>query len=608
MTEMEKEAVIVDFEEQLKQIRHYKCEVCHSVSMSLQYKIESGRVFCEVCASSEKRKSASTLSYLPIWYDDDGNAQYELPLELQDLREGEKLLLQMISPYVPLQHMQYGSYGSKGHSCSFEQAINEVCTNLPRTPEDVNLVRVIKHFKKKNGEMGSIAFIIRKSKVLAALRWLKKYNHVYKDIKICESNLDWMGDNEELELPSHITYVDDEDVVETEDNQERENLNVSGTEKCYGMLGNPPNHGLPSEKDQDVTDTLNQAVKESRKVGATMSFPFVSQKPVDEFDACERVFCKAFPWLFPGGRGDFNSYREEKITVDDWVQNLVYYHDGRFAKDKQWAFFALNYASRKKNQNSGGYFVDGFFDGPKTLDELQDEIRKGDTSWVNRITYYSHRVKGTAAYWRSKRDELYSWINYHVEQGHGAPSLFMTFSCAEYYWPDIIRLIRDRYEAAGLEVPSNLESKSHATIVNDFTLIVQEYFQIRMDLWLKTVGKKLFHIENYWLRYEFAPGRGQIHAHMVAITNDQAEMREYYSLSGDKEAQAKYLGDYVERKYKLTAMFPDCGTGYKRTKEDHPSYEYFSDVDNRVLDEMKCQTYLQLHNCTNYCLRKRKYT
>ena len=55
--------------------------------------------------------------------------------------------------------------------------------------------------------------------------------------------------------------------------------------------------------------------------------------------------------------------------------------------------------------------------------------------------------------------------------------------------------------------------------VNEYSLVVQEYFQERVKLWLQTVGEKVFKIKHYWLRYEFAPSQGQIHAHMLLISD-----------------------------------------------------------------------------------------
>ena len=167
---------------------------------------------------------------------------------------------------------------------------------------------------------------------------------------------------------------------------------------------------------------------------------------------------------------------------------------------------------------SGGFFVDGFFkEGPKTLEQLQSEIADGNTPWLERLCYYSQQVCGSPGYWRAKRAEVYTWINHHIEAGHGPPNFFITLSCAEYMWPDIKRLIIDRFTIAGLDI-YDLD-KSFVQIVNDYTLIVQEYFQERVKIWLSTIGTKIFHIKHYWLRYEFAPSRGQIHAHILAIHN-----------------------------------------------------------------------------------------
>ena len=152
-------------------------------------------------------------------------------------------------------------------------------------------------------------------------------------------------------------------------------------------------------------------------------------------------------------------------------------------------FFALDFATRKKNQMSGGYFVDGFFkEGPKTLEQLQSEIADGNTRWLERLCYYSQQVTGSPGYWRAKRAEVYTWINHHIEAGHGPLNFFITLSCAEYMWPDIRRLIIDRFTKAGLDAP-NLD-KSFVQIVNDYTMIVQEYFQERVQIWLSTIGQK----------------------------------------------------------------------------------------------------------------------
>jgi hypothetical protein len=91
------------------------------------------------------------------------------------------------------------------------------------------------------------------------------------------------------------------------------------------------------------------------KISPRFAWPTRSVKPISEYST-EKLFCMAFPWLFPGGIGDINEPRLHPIYVSDWAQNLLYYEDGRFAKDNLWSFFVLNYIYRHRNQASSHFF------------------------------------------------------------------------------------------------------------------------------------------------------------------------------------------------------------------------------------------------------------
>ncbi len=202
------------------------------------------------------------------------------------------------------------------------------------------------------------------------------------------------------------------------------------------------------------------------------------------------------------------------------------------------------------------------------MEQLQAEIHSGNTRWIERLCYYSSRVAGSPGYWRAKRAEVYTWINYHIEAGYGPPNFFITLSCAVYLWPDIRQLIKNRHEIAGLEVPDL--DKSFVQLVNDYTLIVQEYFQERVKIWLSTIGTKVFHIKHYWLRYEFAPSRGQIHAHMLAIHEDPKVMEPYYTTT-NKKRQVEFLAKWMTEELGITAQFSETSMSSISKKEPHPS-------------------------------------
>ena len=607
----------LNFEKKCKTLKHSHCTVCHSASLNLV--VSNG--ICTTCKQNNRTKEEYKDS-LPIWYEDllnKQNERFDLPYQLSCLREGEKLLIQQISCYVPLHHLRNGQIGSKGHVCCFEQAIEEICTVLPRLPCDIKIIRVIKQYRKEGGEIGKTIFSIRRSIVLEALYWLKEHNIEYKDIVIQESNLDWIKDHKEQDLPPCDIELEAEnmdlqlsaqdrgpslsqvaEVLDKEHEQQEE-------ETVFGMLPGTAPH-LPKEKDSSTTQSLQQITKQSNNENsrATINFPYIDPKPISEYDTNSALFTKAFPWLFPGGRGDFHQFRNKKLTISQWVKNLVLYEDGRFAKDKMWGFYVLNYATRKRNQTSGGYFVEGFFkEGPKSLEDLKASIQDGDTTWIDKICYYSKLVVGSPGYWRSKRAELYSWIQHHVEAGHGPPTFFMTFSCAEYKWPDIKRLIIDRFRCANLPVP-DLEKMSLVRLVNNYTIIVQEYFQQRIQLWLDTVGSKVFLIKYYWLRFEFAPSRGQIHAHMLGIHENPDVLQEYHKLRNNKPLQALFLQEWAEQTFGMTASLPK-NAELEKTRGDHPATQYYSELTNIPRDKAACLVRLQDHQCNGYCMQPRRH-
>ena len=190
--------IIDDFEKLNKKLKHKICNGCRSVSISLDVKKtckNSNLRFCSVCQKYGFTKDGEHPEWLPTWIDITGQKRFDLPNELDHLREGEKLLIQQVAPYVPIHHLRQGAHGLLGHVCCFPQDIDFVCRELPR--KHVNVVRIIKNYKMEDGSAEQIIFKIRRSKVILALKWLKKHNVEYANITINENNLDWMQGKEE---------------------------------------------------------------------------------------------------------------------------------------------------------------------------------------------------------------------------------------------------------------------------------------------------------------------------------------------------------------------------------------------------------------------------
>jgi len=194
-------------------------------------------------------------------------------------------------------------------------------------PDDVHVIRVVRRFLLDGGEIGVKTFSVRKYVVLAALRWLKENNILYKDIEIAEENLNWIVDGVEQLLPGEIhTEIEQKQKHASQYDlgpsvsQFTDVLEDEGyTEQVSGGIMSPTDENMQlSDESDKICQGLEEATKASKKIG-TMSWPYVSDKPVSEYDKHAHLFCKAFPWLFPGGVGNYSQYQEEKMSAAEWA-------------------------------------------------------------------------------------------------------------------------------------------------------------------------------------------------------------------------------------------------------------------------------------------------
>ena len=145
------------------------------------------------------------------------------------------------------------------------------------------------------------------------------------------------------------------------------------------------------------------------------------------------------------------------------------------------------------------------------------------------------------------------------------------------------------------------------SIINKYTNVVQEYFQERVKAWLETVGRNLLGIKHHWLRYEFAPSRGQVHAHMLVICENKEVLKMCSALKHDKVRLADYLSSWLSDTVGMTAELDKTWCDGNDTNMKHPSTVRFSSLDSndRDRDLTQCQLNFQKHKCSEYCMRKR---
>ena len=583
---------VANFEREVENFTLCKCPSCLSTSLSNDGSCTKELKICSLCKTDTKIKfdKKSTMTneqqrhkylldneILPVWYKENDlvtrkEPQYHIPKELSELTTAEVLLIQRYSAYIPVFHMSKGHTGFKGHCVCFIQDTQEVCNELPR--KKCHMVRIIKHVDERGISMTK-NFTVNKDRVICALKWLKIHHRYYKDIKIEEKNLDWMDKNTECEMNVETIVQND---VHCEGTTKRNEFDVTVSEmqtKAQNqddteVVGTANNSLKPSisRADKDIFDELRNTVSNNDQDMSFMKFPEINEDAVCEYS--EDVLPNIFPHLYPGGIGGSNNHyvSTNEQHLHKYAKRLLNYQDGRFCGDPVWSYYMLDMIQRSKNNKNGNYIIKNGVLGNvcETVDDLKERVQNGDLSWIEMLRNYSKRIRGSDNFWRSKRSEVESWINYHVEHKHGPPTLFLTLSCAENWWKDLQRLLKKKMKGSKYEpLISMLDSTdekqkmaSRSKVSTIFSVIVQEFFQKRVEVWIRTVGRPVFGIKYYWGRYEFAKGRGQIHLHLLAIVEDRSVQHEYFKCVKNEEIERgiDLLSEYATEKLGLTAEHP----------------------------------------------------
>jgi hypothetical protein len=139
-----------------------------------------------------------------------------------------------------------------------------------------------------------------------------------------------------------------------------------------------------------------------------------------------------------------------------------------------------------------------------------------------------------------------------------------------------------------------------------YPLFVNEFFMIRASLFMKTVMKDALQIEHYWGHVEFAPGRGAIHLHVVAIAKDRAYLQKFYK-APTLEGKAKVLNDYAIKHLDMTADAKvSDNLHYRPNYLSSPLARRFCACHDEEKDVTQLAQDCMMHHCNRYCLKSNK--
>ena len=548
----------------------------------------------------------------------------EVPPKLTGLSVVEKQLICRIAPAIHVHMLKHGGIASSGHCVTFPQEVNEPAQILPRLPEEINVVKVRKQGKNDTSK----EFRVRRYTVQSALQWLKLNNPAYSDIIISEERLNKLPLNDEL--PSNDVTVNHYNKSHDEGpaSEQLDTDQVSGESDSCVLLPEP-SINIRDEVEKVVEEVVGPdhgSVTFNRRIVA-IPWPTRNGVPVSEFTT-RNFFTLAFPCLFPTGEGDFYMNRSRTCTsMADWADHLIWYTDGRFAKHQYFKIIFHNMIMRKRTLEQSTYIVQQQLgDKHLSVSDIKEKLQNGDRSIAEKIVYFGACLRGTDKYWAQRSKELRSLIQFQINEGKGLPSFFTTGSCAEYHFKPLRRLLENYvFETTGSQVDLTDRNILFATLQAN-THVVAVYFDLRTTSYFNKVMGPLFGVDSFWYRQEFAKSRGMVHWHGLCWRGDREPHNLLYEAiqAGLKDGDcAEVLATWANSEFGLTALHPagknDDGSSRKDLwpppegtspvppEEDNPLLKLLMDVSETqksvVQDHFLMTNRINLHRCSNYCLR-----
>lgn len=279
----------------------------------------------------------------------------------------------------------------------------------------------------------------------------------------------------------------------------------------------PSSSMVPNTELSSTEEELIEAHLQERRDRLTVSAPHIRRTPLDELGRTHLLFALAFPTLFPKARADWHQVRAREVTLAQWSQHMLKFHDMRFGTHPYFRYLAYNMEMRQRSEAASAFYISR---NPTVRDfteeELSEALAAGD-GLLKSMARAGAAIPGTRPFWQQKRNHLMAQV-----RGLGTTgALFCTWSCADHQWDDLHRhLPRYREWKDG----TDQERKNIASYnVQNYPHVIAAWLDIRFKCFLDVVAKAFYGITDSWYRYEWQ-ARGTGHIHCILWMNEAPKM------------------------------------------------------------------------------------
>ena len=503
-----------EMHEELASYKMEDCNVCKERWFEMNIGVRSGK--CQRCASERLDKN------IPHTFSPENDMHPGLaPTCLSVLNSTEVAAISLICPQLTIFKVKGGQSAMRGHSISFYQDVQGFVDKLPRRPEDLPII-VIKAPNQK------VDLKANRFHLMNALDFLKKNNPEYKDIVIDEEALGCYPTDSNTPIENIQTL---EDTAMEPDPQPADSFPDDST----GVLDNQDvvMTAAPFEMPtRPMAEQIRERVLGQDSEAGIMNWP-ERGGAASEWEY--GYFSKAFPNLFPTGRGDLTKPRVGKTPkLLHYIKHLTRLPDTQFAQDPRFLLHVTSMYRRHTALTLGNVFAKNVYRN-MSMAELKEKVAQDDEAVIKSLVLFSAQIPGTKGYFSQEAKKavaLERWIRLK-SGGEEMLNTFLTFSLPDQHLDDLHRLLPGSEQYLGKTVVDSMEDVPPDTDISgyidkktDYLLrsnavsanghIVDWYATKRINVLINTVLKTIG-ITDFVLRSEYQ-SRKAIHWHMAART------------------------------------------------------------------------------------------
>ena len=226
--------------------------------------------------------------------------------------------------------------------------------------------------------------------------------------------------------------------------------------------------------------------------------------------------------------------------------------DPKFRKDSSYLFFLLLVKELIQLKRCKSTYFRQATRLPNLTKKDVVNVDKSNLSRYNRSFQVFKNMRGTSMYYEQSKKNLMALL-----RQNGCPSAFLTLSCAEFDWPELLKEIAETVYRRSFtdEEIKDLSVKQKNKLISENVVQSTLHFQKRIEKMFSLMKNDFFgdetepfHVSSYFFRVEFQQ-RGAPHIHsLIWLKNKEDEDAPNYWINSDaKEDKCKTTQNVEEQ-------------------------------------------------------------